>query len=387
MLKLNKPKILIVDDAVENLQILMAGFREDYSIAGTLSGEKALTLASLSPPPDLILLDVMMPGMDGFEVCRRLKSNPGTVDIPVIFITALHDEESEVRALAVGGVDFITKPIQPVVVKARVKTHLALRTAYRALAASHAQMGWERELIEDILLAMREQPLLQEGFVRTLLTPVERTNGDLFLLGRRPDGFFHALVGDCTGHGLPAAIVGPMIMDVFHTMTGKGLLPEEILYEINRKLCRVPTNLFMCGCFIELSPGLDTLRLWNGGLPDVLFLREREWFLVWPSSHLPLGIVPALSMGNFQESITLRPGDRVYCCSDGIVETISPKGEMFGLERLKTSLEKMVREEEALDGLLLTLNAFRGHEVPDDDITLVEFQATGGQHFQKGGQS
>ncbi|CAK0750708.1 two-component system, HptB-dependent secretion and biofilm response regulator [Gammaproteobacteria bacterium] len=373
MLKLNKPKILIVDDAVEDLQILMEGLRKDYSVVGAKSGEKALYLASLSPPPDLILLDVMMRGMDGLDVCRRLKSNHDTADIPVIFITALQDEWSEVEALNAGSVDFITKPINLMVFRARVKTHLALRMAYRELAASHAQMSWERELIEDILLAMREQPLLRESFVRTLLTPVERTNGDLFLLGRRPDGFIHAMVGDCTGHGLPAAIVGPMTMDVFHTMTEKGLSPEEILHEINRKLCRVPSNIFICGCFIELSPSLDSIRLWNGGLPDVLFLREREWFLVRPSSHLPLGIVPKLSMGNFHESVTMQPGDRVYSYSDGIVETLSPEGEMFGLERLKAFLGKMVREGEELDSLLPILNTFRGHEVSDDDITLVEF--------------
>ncbi|MBF0284337.1 MAG: SpoIIE family protein phosphatase [Magnetococcales bacterium] len=370
-------KILLVDDTVENLLILFEGLRHDHSLITARSGEKALTLAAAHPQPDLILLDVMMPGLDGFEVCRRLKENPATSEIPVVFITALHDEESEVRALSVGGVDFITKPIQPMVVKARVKTHLALRQAYRDLATSLDQLRWERELIEDILLTMREHPLQQEPFVRALLTPVERTAGDIFLLGRRPDGFYHALVGDCTGHGLPAAIVGPMVMDIFLAMTRKGFLPEEILPEMNAKLHhRAPANIFMAGVFLELTPGLDAVRLWNGGMPEPLLWRNGTWPMAWPSSHPPLGVISAILRDDWSPAVPLRPGDRLFLYSDGVVESRSPESEMFGVARLKHALDDMTRKGEPLETLVTRLNAFRGDDLSEDDITLIEFRST-----------
>ncbi|CAK0763318.1 two-component system, HptB-dependent secretion and biofilm response regulator [Gammaproteobacteria bacterium] len=371
--KQNRPKILIVDDVVENIQILVEGLRDDYRIVPALSGEKALAIVEISPRPDLILLDVMMPHMDGFEVCRRLKCNPNTADIPIIFITAMNDARSEIEALTIGGVDFITKPIQPLVVKARIETHLALRRAYQDLAASNKQLRRERELIEDILLTTRKQPLLQESFIRTLLTPVERTAGDVFFLRRRPDGYLHAFIGDCTGHGLPAAIVGPMVMDIFHVMTSKGFPPEAILLEINNKLLHhVPANIFMAGSFLELTPGLDSLYLWNGGMPDVLFLRGHEWFLTGSSDQLPLGVVPTLSMDNFRNLIPLQSGDRIYLYSDGVVETKSPCEEMFGIERLKAFLMELSSAGGDINQLLSELNAFRGEAVAEDDITVVE---------------
>ena len=124
-----KPTILIVDDTPANLSLLCEILKPDYRTKAAVNGEKALRLAFSDAPPDLILLDIMMPGMDGYEVCRRLKANPATRDIPVIFVTAMSEVEDETRGLALGGVDYVTKPISAPIVKARVKTHLAL---YRA---------------------------------------------------------------------------------------------------------------------------------------------------------------------------------------------------------------------------------------------------------------
>lgn len=326
-------------------------------------------MASAFPFPDLILLEVRIPDMDGFEVCRRLKNYPGTANIPVIFISALPDEENEVHSFSVGGVEYLSKSILPVLIKSRLKTHLALRNAYQNLV----QLQSERKLMEDILLCMLEQPLAHEDFVRTLLVPVKRTNGDIFLMARRPDGSIHAIVGDSTGHGLCAAMTAPMVIDIFYVMTKKGLLPAEILCEINRKLSRTPPNIFTAGCFVELSQSLDVIRLWNHGMPEVLFLRGEKWFLECSSRYLPLGINSGMSISGFHRSIPLQPGDRIYLYSDGVVETKSPKGEEFGLERLKASLGKIVKEGRELSSLLTVLNAFRMSEVSEDDITVIEF--------------
>jgi len=120
-----KPVVLAVDDTPSNLDLLQDALGEDYKVKVATNGEKALELAVKEPRPDIILLDVMMPGMSGHEVCRVLKQNAETTPIPVIFVTAMSEMEDEMLGLALGAVDYITKPFNQEIVKARVKTHLA----------------------------------------------------------------------------------------------------------------------------------------------------------------------------------------------------------------------------------------------------------------------
>lgn len=128
-----KRKILIVDDTPENIDVAMEVLRSDYKMIAARSGEKALSLAQGNNPPDLILLDIMMLGMDGYEVCRRLKTEDKTKNIPVIFVTTRGEVQDETHGLEIGAVDYITKPISPPIVKARVKNHLDLKTAREEL--------------------------------------------------------------------------------------------------------------------------------------------------------------------------------------------------------------------------------------------------------------
>ncbi|MFY8044833.1 MAG: diguanylate cyclase, partial [Rhodoferax sp.] len=121
-----KPKLLVVDDQPINIQVMYQAFASDYQVFMATSGEQALSIFK-SNPPDLILLDVVMPGMDGFEVCKQLKSQEETTNIPVIFVTAHNDAAQETHGLSLGAVDFIAKPVNPAVVRARVKTHLTLK--------------------------------------------------------------------------------------------------------------------------------------------------------------------------------------------------------------------------------------------------------------------
>jgi putative two-component system response regulator len=131
-----KPTILIVDDTPENITVLSALLKDRYRTKVATNGFKAIDIASTTPPPDLILLDIMMPEMDGYEACRRLRQNPITSDIPVIFLTARSQVGDEELGLKVGAVDYITKPISPPVVLARVKTHLALKSARQFLSVT-----------------------------------------------------------------------------------------------------------------------------------------------------------------------------------------------------------------------------------------------------------
>jgi putative two-component system response regulator len=124
-----KPTILVVDDTPDNLTLMTALLKDDYRVKVAHNGERALRLVQGSDPPALVLLDIMMPGMDGYEVCRRLKADPLTESIPVIFLTARSEAEDESRGLSVGAVDYIVKPISPPVVMARIRTQLMLKSA------------------------------------------------------------------------------------------------------------------------------------------------------------------------------------------------------------------------------------------------------------------
>ena len=132
-------KILIVDDERFNVNVLADLLKPNYKIMAAKNGEQALKAARIAHPPDLILLDIMMPEMDGYEVCRRLKGDDATRDIPVIFITAMGETSDETKGLEVGAVDYLTKPISPPIVQARVKTHLALRRNMAELQGANSE--------------------------------------------------------------------------------------------------------------------------------------------------------------------------------------------------------------------------------------------------------
>ncbi len=125
--------VLIVDDIPENIDVLNGILKSEYKVIVATNGEVAIKLATTKNPPDLILLDIMMPEIDGYEICRILKENSKTQKIPVIFVTAKDESTDEARGFEVGAVDYITKPISPPIVKARARTHLALYDQNRAL--------------------------------------------------------------------------------------------------------------------------------------------------------------------------------------------------------------------------------------------------------------
>ena len=156
-----KAMILVVDDTPDNLILMNSLLKDDYKVKIANSGEKALKIVASDSPPDLILLDIMMPGIDGYEMCQRLKHDPKTMDIPVIFLTAKADVEDEKRGLELGAADYITKPISPPIVMARVKTQLALKAAADFL---HDQNDF---LELEVAKRTRE---VQESYLETIFT-------------------------------------------------------------------------------------------------------------------------------------------------------------------------------------------------------------------------
>ena len=122
-----RPTILVVDDVPDSLLLLSLVLKDEYNVKAANSGETALHIAQSEPQPDLIMLDIMMPGMDGYKVCRLLKANAGTRDIPIIFLTSLADNDDETLGLELGAVDYITKPVRASIILARIRSHLQLK--------------------------------------------------------------------------------------------------------------------------------------------------------------------------------------------------------------------------------------------------------------------
>jgi len=146
-----KPSILVVDDTPENIDVLKEALKKDYIVRPALDGATALKIASADPKPDLILLDIRMPGMDGYEVIRRLQADANTREIPVIFVTAASDIESELKGFELGAVDYITKPLSPAIVRARVCIHLELHDARKKLEKQNQDLKTQTDLLEKIV--------------------------------------------------------------------------------------------------------------------------------------------------------------------------------------------------------------------------------------------
>jgi diguanylate cyclase (GGDEF)-like protein len=171
-----RPSILIVDDEVSNIEILSAVLEEDHDIYFATSGDEALATAR-STLPDLILLDVLMPGTDGYEVCASLKNDPLLADVPVIFTTALGDQEAEVKGLTLGAIDYITKPISPIVVRARVRNHLEMkrmRDDLAKLAVTDALTGLgNRRRLEQALNIETARLAVSRGLLSVIILDID----------------------------------------------------------------------------------------------------------------------------------------------------------------------------------------------------------------------
>ncbi|MBL8401457.1 HD domain-containing phosphohydrolase [Accumulibacter sp.] len=200
--------ILIVDDAPECLAVLSSLLSPLCQVRAVTSGQLALQAAASSPRPDLILLDVMMPEMDGYKVIRHLLSNPATSDIPVIFVSALEQTDDEEHGLALGAVDYITKPIKPAIVIARIKAHLDLKAARDLLQDRN------RSLAEDMAQRMAENLLIQDISIRALAGLSEIRDPETGNHLRRTQGYVRTLAMELCSHPRFADFLTPHHIEV-----------------------------------------------------------------------------------------------------------------------------------------------------------------------------
>ncbi len=225
--------ILIVDDAPENLAVLSGLLSPLHTVRAVTSGQRALQAAASQPRPDLILLDVMMPDMDGHEVIARLRSDPGTADIPVIFVTALEKGDEEEHGLALGAVDYITKPIRPAIVIARVKTHLELKAARDLLKDRN------RNLEVAIAQRMTDNLLIQDVSIRALARLAEIRDPETGNHLRRTQGYVRTLAEHLGTHPrFSAFLTAPHIEALVKSAPlhdiGKVGIPDTILLKQGR---------------------------------------------------------------------------------------------------------------------------------------------------------
>lgn len=368
----HKKTILVVDDTPTNLDILRDGLTPEYAVKAAINGKIALQIAK-TQVPDLILLDVMMPEMDGFEVCRQLKEMPETQGIPIIFVTAMGEVKDELMGLKLGAVDYITKPISLPIVQARVHTHLALKEAREELAQKNRQLYEERQMVEEVVVKMRTDHHFDDRHLRTLISPVEATSGDILLSAFRPDGGQHLLLGDFTGHGLPSAIGGPLAAHAFYSRTNEGRSAHEIFSEINQVLYRqLPTRLFMAAVMIKIPPSRDRLTLWNASLPDCLLVRGDGSISHHASSLLALGIIADLDLEEGKEEVLFSANDRLFVFTDGIIEAGDDAQTLFGYPRLQKLLIDCAINNDPLEKVLDAVNHFQARGEQVDDISLIE---------------
>lgn len=373
-------KILVADDTRSDRQILEAILRQEgHQVVSADDGLQAVEYFR-QERPDLVLLDALMPSLDGFEAARQIKSLAGESFVPVIFLTSLTDTESLVKCLDAGGDDFLQKPYNRVILQAKIKAFNRMRELHETMSAQRDQIAsHNRYLIQEQMLAKQlfdniaHSGCLDASNVRHYLSPKAVFNGDVLVAAQRPSGNMMMLLGDFTGHGLPAAIGAMPLASTFYGMVHKGFALTDVLREANDKLNAIlPIGLFCCATFLEFNFRERILTVWNGGLPDCFIYRPRSRTVeAVKSHHLPLGVLPSPQLKLDCQFFELDVGDRCYLWSDGIHEARSSAGEMFGEQRLRAVFDES-DPGRIFETILDSVHAFTGDLAVDDDLSLVE---------------
>ncbi len=369
----NTLKLLIVDDdpdIVALLSVLAESLGAQVDTANC--GEQALEKIHHCRP-DLVLLDVIMPGLSGFEVSQQLKASPQIGNTPFLFITAASDVEREVQGLELGAVDFISKPIEPLAALARLSTHMDLQRNQKELQNKNFILSEEKLQLEEMVTKMRSAFPIEKQHLRYIMRSLDKTAGDILLSNFTPDGLQQVLVGDFSGHGLPAAFSGILVPYIFHKRSAAGWELAQTLAEINQVLhAQLPTQLYMAVAAVEIDAERKLANLWNFGLPPLQRLSRQQPYSRLRSMDLPLGIISTLDTHLPHQRLELHPGDSIYAYSDGITEASNPEGEEFGEQQLKSLLTEIHQRHLPLTTIWDTLNDFCQHQPLSDDALMVE---------------
>ncbi len=368
--------ILLVDDNPTNLQVLfqtLEGVGCKLLIAK--NGNGALAIAGKARP-DLILLDIMMPDIDGYEVCRQLKANPATADTPVIFLSALGETEDKVKGLHLGAVDYITKPFQPDEVIARVNTHLTIHRLKCEVESQKDQLAHELEVVSEVQRKLLPKNLPEiDGFKLAVHYETSRyAGGDYYDILEVPENRWGFLIADAEGHSAPAAVLMAMTCALFRAYPDSADDPAAVLQYLNRHLCKVAEPSFMTALYAVYDAGQQTMRIARAGQPLPMIYRasEKKAFELDSPGVYPLGIEPYEIEIPVTE-IKLLPGDRFLVYTDGLSERFNAAGESYGEERLLRPLatDNASAPQDVIAAIMADVEQFAGDHPADDDQALL----------------
>jgi len=368
--------ILVVDDTPANLRLLSNLLAEqEYKVRSVISGQMALT-AARAAPPDLILLDINMPGMNGYEVCEQLKAEEETRDIPIIFISALDATEDKVKAFTMGGLDYVTKPFQFEEVLARVRTHLALRRLQKQLQAANKKFEQELALAGRIQASFlpSEIPIIPGWQLSVTLRPALETSGDFYDINPLPNGRLGILVADVVGKGVGAALYMALIWTLIRTYAAEyPAQPGFVCRAVNRRiLMDTHADMFVTLFYGILDPITGVLVYSNAGQnpPYLIKAQKDQDAQELTRTGIPLGI---FEDGEWQErSIQLATGDTLVLYTDGVTEAQDIDLALFGEDRLLKCIQANLGRSawEIQDAILSDVYAFVGEAPHFDDLTL-----------------
>lgn len=374
MKELSDSRVLIVDDVKANVDVLVQALGGEYKLSVALDGEQAFA-AIRRAPPDIVLLDIMLPDIDGYEICRRLRAAEATRELPIMFLSSLEHVEDKARGFEAGGNDYLTKPFEILEVKARVRSLLKAKAYADAVkAAAERDLRIAREIQTGLLPS--DIPALVRGTgldVHAVLEPARQVGGDLYeVLRLGPDRVLVA-IGDVSGKGIPAALFMAVAMTLLRSIARQGHAPAEILRQLNDELlAQNPRGMFVtlqCLLFDLATKRVTCASAGHHGAARVGRRQAPE--LVFTSSGRVLGLMPAEELPS--ETLDLREGDVYVLFTDGVSEAFDPDGELFGEERLLNELTQS-RARGASDITTGVVEAVRRHAATakqSDDITIV----------------
>ncbi|MBF0290307.1 MAG: SpoIIE family protein phosphatase [SAR324 cluster bacterium] len=379
--------ILVVDDTPKNIQLILTILRkESYQIHVANNGLQALKKAQMLHP-DLILLDIMMPGMDGFETCTQLKSSHETNEIPIIFLTARTETEDIVKGFELGAVDYVTKPFNTSELLARVHTHLELKQKERIIQDAYQKIKKQQEAIQQELeqakktqqsLLPQKIPDIPDVRVAVKFSPMEKIGGDFYDIFELEKNLFGLMIADVTGHGVSAALLSFMFSSFFSHSCHSGTSPAKTISLTNKYVFnKIEDDKFASMFYAVYNSSSRQLTYTSAGHPPGLILRQSTNEVIELQTRgILVGCFPSDFVVYEEKTIQLYPKDRLLFYTDGIIEVFNKENQMLGSSSLKSFLlkNKEISITELLDGIYEMGADFSENNGFGDDITMLGFE-------------
>jgi sigma-B regulation protein RsbU (phosphoserine phosphatase) len=377
-----KADLLIVDDKPANLRLLAAMLVDQgYKVRSAINGRLALT-ATQAAPPDMILLDINMPKMNGYEVCERLKADERTRDIPIIFISALDETADKVKGFQVGGVDYITKPFQLEEVLARIETHLALRRLQQRLQEANRKFAEELALAAEIQTSFLpgQLPAIPGWQLTATLIPARETSGDFYDLIPLPGDRVGIVVADVTDKGTAAALFMALSRTLIRTYALEYVTQPELAFQaVHRRILEdTNTKQFVTVFYGVLDLPTGMLTYANAGHNPPYLFRGQDGGTApaqiqdLENTGAPLGLRMFVELSWEQRTVQLTPGDVLVLYTDGITESEDLDEQFFEEQRLKDAIQANLGQTAPViqDAILTAVHQFACGAPQHDDITL-----------------